>query len=58
MLIGLAALAVILLLVMITKLKINPFVTLMVVSVLLGLAAGMPLDKIVGSIQAGMGNTL
>lgn len=58
MLIGLAAVSVLLLLIMITKFKVNPFVTLMVVSVFLGLAAGMPLDKIVDSIQVGMGNTL
>jgi GntP family gluconate:H+ symporter len=58
MLIGLAAFSVLLLLIMITKFKVNPFVTLMVVSVFLGLAAGMPLDKIVDSIQTGMGNTL
>jgi gluconate:H+ symporter, GntP family len=58
MLIGLAAVSVLLLLIMITKFKVNPFVTLMVVSVFLGLTAGMPLDKIVDSIQAGMGNTL
>lgn len=58
MLIGYAVIAVFLLLIMITRFKINPFVTLMVVSVFLGLAAGMPFDKIVGSIQAGMGNTL
>lgn len=58
MLIGIAAVAVLLLLIMITKFKINPFVTLMVVSVFLGVAAGMPFTKIVDSIQAGMGNTL
>lgn len=58
MLIGYAVIAVFLLLIMITRFKINPFVTLMVVSVFLGLAAGMPFDKIVGSIQAGLGNTL
>lgn len=58
MLIGAAAIAVLLLLLMITKFKIHPFVTLMVVSVFLGVVAGMPFTKIVDSIQAGMGNTL
>jgi len=57
-LIGIIIVAILLLLLMITKLKMNPFVTLMVVSVFTGLAAGMPFDKVVGSIQAGMGNTL
>lgn len=58
MLLGIAVVSVLLLLIMITKFKINPFVTLMIVSVFMGVAAGMPFDKIVGSIQAGMGNTL
>lgn len=58
MLLGIAALSVLLLLIMITKFKVNPFVTLMIVSVFMGVAAGMPFDKIVGAIQAGMGNTL
>lgn len=58
MLIGVAIAAVLLLLVMITYFKINPFVTLMIVSVFLGVAAGMPFDKVLASIQAGLGNTL
>ena len=58
MLIGVAIAAVLLLLIMITYFKINPFVTLMIVSVFLGVAAGMPFDKVLVSIQAGMGNTL
>ncbi len=58
MLIGVAVAAVLLLLVMITYFKINPFVTLMIVSVFLGVAAGMPFDKVLASIQAGLGNTL
>ncbi len=58
MLIGVAIAAVLLLLIMITYFKINPFITLMIVSVFLGVAAGMPFDKVLVSIQAGMGNTL
>ena len=58
MLIGIVVAAVVILLLLITWLKVHPFVALMLVSVLAGLAAGMPLDKIAGSIQAGMGNTL
>jgi len=58
MLIGIAIAAVLLLLLMITYFKINPFVTLMIVSVFLGVAAGMPFDKVLVSIQAGLGNTL
>lgn len=58
MLLGIVVIAILLLLVLITKLKVNPFISLMLVSFFVGLAAGMPLDKIVGSIQAGLGNTL
>lgn len=58
MLIVCAGIAVLILVIMITLFKINPFVSLMVVSVFLGLSTGMPVDKIAGSIQAGMGSTL
>lgn len=58
MLLGIVVIAILLLLLLITKFKVNPFVSLMLVSFFVGLAAGMPLDKIVGSIQAGLGNTL
>ncbi|HEY3424284.1 MAG TPA: GntP family permease [Negativicutes bacterium] len=58
MLLGIVVLAIILLLILITKMKVNPFIALMIVSFFVGLTAGMPLDKIVGSIQAGLGNTL
>lgn len=58
MLLGVVVVAVLLLLLLITKFKVNPFVSLMVVSFFVGITAGMPLDKIVASIQAGLGNTL
>jgi GntP family gluconate:H+ symporter len=58
MLLGIVFVAIILLLILITKLKVNPFISLMIVSFFVGLSTGMPLDKIVGSIQAGLGNTL
>ena len=58
MLLGIVVIAILLLLLLITKFKVNPFVSLMLVSFFVGLAAGMPLDKIVGSIQAGLGDTL
>jgi GntP family gluconate:H+ symporter len=38
--------------------KLNPFLCLMLVSLALAVAAGMPLEKIVGSFETGMGNTL
>jgi len=58
MLLGIVFMAIILLLILITKMKVNPFISLMIVSFFVGLTTGMPLDKIVGSIQAGLGNTL
>lgn len=58
MLLGIVCIAIILLLLLITKLKVNPFISLLIVSFFVGITTGMPLDKIVASIQAGLGNTL
>ncbi|MGG6309273.1 GntP family permease [Paenibacillus macerans] len=52
------ALGIILLLVLITGLKLNTFVSLIIVSFGVALALGMPLDKIVSSIEGGLGGTL
>jgi len=52
------ALGVILLLIMITKLRIHTFITLIVVSFLLGIALKIPLGKIMESIENGFGDTL
>lgn len=51
-------LAVIALLLLIMKWNVNTFISLIIVSFLAALALGMPLDKIVDSIQDGMGDTL
>jgi Gnt-I system low-affinity gluconate transporter len=40
------------------RLRIHPFVALLAVAVGVGLAAGMPPQKVIDSITAGMGNTL
>jgi gluconate:H+ symporter, GntP family len=58
MLLGIVVAAIVLLLLLITWLKVHPFTSLMIVSFLAGLAAGMPLDEVASSIQKGMGNTL
>lgn len=58
MLLGIVFIAIILLLLLITKMKVNPFIALLIVSFFVGLSTGMPLDKIIASIQAGLGNTL
>ncbi len=50
--------AIMLLLMLITVLKIHPFVSLLVVSFWVGLFSGMPLPKIAEAVQAGFGNTL
>lgn len=51
-------LGVALLLFLIMKLKLQAFVSLLLVSMAVAVAAGMPLDKVMGSIQDGMGGTL
>ncbi|MGA2636694.1 MAG: gluconate:H+ symporter [Methylocella sp.] len=53
-----AAIAVISLIVLIAKYKMNPFIVLILVSVLLGFAVGMPVGDIVKSYEAGVGGAL
>jgi GntP family gluconate:H+ symporter len=53
-----ALVAVIALVVLIAKFKLNPFITLVVVSVLLGFSVGMPMGDIIKSFEAGVGGTL
>lgn len=52
------ALGIIVLLVLITGLKLNTFVSLILVSFGVALALGMPFDSIVSSIEGGLGGTL
>jgi GntP family gluconate:H+ symporter len=53
-----AVIAVIALVVLIAKLKMNPFIVLIVVSVILGLVVGMPMASIVKSYETGVGGAL
>lgn len=53
-----AAAAVIALVVLITRFRLNPFLALVLVSLLLGLAIGMPPGKIVQAYETGVGKTL
>ncbi|MBM7541813.1 GntP family permease [Amphibacillus cookii] len=46
------------LLFLVIRQKLHAFVSLMVVSLLVGIAAGMPLNHVIESIEAGMGGTL
>jgi Gnt-I system low-affinity gluconate transporter len=50
--------AVTLLLLMVLKFKLSAFVSLLITSIMVGIMAGMPLQKISASIQEGMGSTL
>jgi Gnt-I system low-affinity gluconate transporter len=50
--------AVALLLFMVLKLKINAFITLLIIAIYVGILTGMPLNNILQSIQDGMGSTL
>lgn len=47
-----------LLLFLVTRLKINAFISLLISSIFVGLASGMPASGIIESIQNGMGGTL
>jgi GntP family gluconate:H+ symporter len=53
-----ALVAVVALVVLIARFKLNPFISLLVISVLLGLAVHMPMGEIVKSFEAGVGGTL
>lgn len=53
-----ALVAVIALIVLIARFRMNPFIVLIVVSLLLGLSVGMPMAAIVSSFETGVGNAL
>ncbi len=53
-----AVIAILALILMITRLRIHPFIALTITSGLLGLISGMPLPKIVKSFQDGFGGVL
>ena len=53
-----AMLAVLAIIILIARFRLNPFVTLVTVSLLLGLAIGMPMTTLVKSFEAGVGNAL
>ncbi|MED4584957.1 GntP family permease [Brevibacillus choshinensis] len=50
--------SIVLLLILITRFKVNPFVSLLLAAGFVGIASGMPLTKVVDSIKDGMGGTL
>ncbi|MCB8880378.1 permease DsdX [Acidisoma cellulosilytica] len=56
--VGLAVIAVLALIILIARFKLNPFIVIFVVSLAMALAAGMPADKVVKSFETGVGNSL
>ncbi|MDR1376737.1 MAG: GntP family permease, partial [Synergistaceae bacterium] len=56
-LVGILIAAIVIMVVMISKFKIHPFVSLFTVALLMGLAAGMPMLDVVNTITTGFGNT-
>lgn len=52
------ALAIVILLCLIMWLKLNTFVSLIITAMLTGIMLGMPLSKVIGTIETGMGSTL
>lgn len=52
------ALGIIILLLLIMWAKLNTFISLIITSTIVAILLGIPLDKIIGSIEAGMGGTL
>lgn len=53
-----AFIAIVALILMITRLRLHPFIALIVASGFLGVIAGMPLADIVGSFQSGFGDVM
>lgn len=49
---------ILLLFLLIARFKLNAFISFIIVSLLVGLAEGMPLNTVVGSVQRGIGNIL
>lgn len=48
-------LCILLLIVMISVFKINAFLSFLIVSIIAGISLGLPLSKIAGAIEKGMG---
>lgn len=49
---------IVLLIVLVSWAKLNPFLAFLIVSITAGLCLGIPLNKITGSVQKGLGDTL
>ena len=51
-------LCIILLVILVSWAKVNPFLAFLIVSILAGILLGIPLDKVTSSVQKGLGDTL
>src|SRR4051812_27543367 len=51
-------LSIVLLIFLILKLKVHPFISLILAGIFIGVATGMPLTDIIASIENGVGGTL
>src|SRR6202012_3595347 len=49
---------IILLVILVSWAKVNPFLAFLIVSILAGLLLGIPLSKVTASVQKGLGDTL
>src|SRR6195952_2760886 len=49
---------IILLVILVSWGKVNPFVAFLIVSITAGLLLGIPMDKVTASVQKGLGDTL
>lgn len=50
--------AIIVVIIGVTKLKLHPFISLLIASLFLGIVAGLPISKLVDSYEKGVGDTL
>jgi gluconate:H+ symporter, GntP family len=57
-LLGLAAASIAVLLVLVIRVRLEPFVSLLLVAAAVGVAAGLPLEKIVPTMEDGLGAVL
>ncbi|MGE5810722.1 MAG: gluconate transporter, partial [Ignavibacteria bacterium] len=58
MLLTIAVIGLVLLFLLILAVRINAFIAFIIVSIFIGIASGMELDKIVSSVEKGLGDTL
>lgn len=58
LLLAIATASIVILLLLVIKTKVHPFVALLIVSLLVAIATGIPADKIMETIFSGMGNLL